>query len=62
MSWTPQQKAAWAKAEEKHFKSHRDTPSGRNFVFWNNTPSREEEDKYRSGFDAIFPKAPGAGV
>ncbi len=48
---------------EKHFRSHRDTPSGRNFVFWNSGPNiNEEQDNYRNNFDSIFPNSPGAGV
>ena len=62
MSWTPETKKAINDKMEKHFRSHRDTPDGKNFVFWNKKPSKKEEASYRKGFDSIFPNAPGAGV
>lgn len=47
---------------EKHFKSHRDVPNGRNFVFWEHDNDPVARRKYRENFDKIFPNAPGAGI
>ena len=48
---------------EKHFQSHRDTPSGRNFVFWDSGPNiNEEQQNYRDNFDVVFPNSLGAGI
>jgi hypothetical protein len=49
-------------AFEKHFRSHRDLPNGRNFRWWNADQSPEADRKYRKNFDAIFPNSPGAGI
>ena len=47
---------------EKHFRSHRDTPSGKNFACWDHDETPETITNYRQGFDSIFPDAPGAGI
>lgn len=49
-----------AKAE-KHFKSHRELPPGRNVWAWNREHQPEADRKYKENFDRIFPNAPGAG-
>lgn len=56
-----QERAFEAKAE-KHFKSHRDTPCGRNFVFWEHEETEENKKNYRKNFDKCFPNSPGAGI
>ena len=62
---TPEQEAAFERKAEKHFRSHRDVPSGRNFRFWEHPSrgedSKKEDENYRKNFDRIFPNAPGAG-
>lgn len=58
---TPQQEAAFEKKAEKHFKSHRDTPCGRNFTCWDHDETPETLKNYRKNFDNIFPNSPGAG-
>lgn len=47
---------------EKHFKSHRGLPNGRNFRWWNADQSPEADRKFRDNFDRIFPNAPGSGL
>jgi hypothetical protein len=55
------QEAAADKKMEKHFRSHRELPTGRDFrCFQEKTP--EADQKYRDNFDRIFPKAPGFGL
>ena len=50
------------KTTEKFFRSHRDTPTGRNFVYWNGVETAQDRQNYRDNFDSIFPNAPGAGM
>jgi len=59
---TRQEEAAFEAKAEKHFRSHRDVPSGRNFHTWEHEHDPEAEKKYRSNFDKVFPNAPGAGI
>lgn len=47
---------------EKHFRSHRELPNGRNFWAWNRDHRPDDDRKYRENFDRIFPNAPGAGI
>lgn len=47
---------------ERHFKSHRPVPNGRNFRCWNHEYKPEEDRAYRQNFDSIFPNAPGVGL
>jgi hypothetical protein len=56
------QEAAFEKKAEKHFKSHRELPAGRNFTCWNRDKDTAADRKYRENFDSIFPNAPGAGI
>ncbi len=56
---TPQQEAAFEAKAEKHFKSHREMPTGRSFT-WDHVETKESIDNYRSNFDKTFPNAPGA--
>lgn len=65
---TPQQEAAFDRKAEKHFRSHREIPNGRDFR-WNNyrfdlvnTPAGRAIDNFRNNFDSVFPDAPGSGV
>lgn len=58
---TPQQEAAFEKKAERHFKSQRELPNGRDFR-WNMTIDPTSEKKYRKNFDTIFPNAPGVGM
>lgn len=46
---------------EKHFKSQRELPNGRDFR-WNMQRDFDAETLYRKNFDRIFPDAPGNGV
>jgi len=54
------QEAAFEKRVEKEFKSHRELPPGRNFM-WNREKEPEAEKNYRDNFDRVFPNAPGCG-
>jgi len=47
---------------EKHFRSHRDVPSGRWFRTWEHDRDPVADRKYRDNFDRIFPNSPGAGI
>jgi len=49
-----------AKAE-KHFRSHRELPNGRDYRF-NHVHTKGEDKKFKENFDAIFPNAPGNGI
>lgn len=46
---------------EKHFRSHRELPAGRNFRCWNREKDVKADRKYRENFDKVFPNSPGAG-
>lgn len=60
---TPGQEAALDSKIDQHFRSQRELPSGRNFL-WNTYRFKDERDidNYRKNFDDIFPNAPGAGI
>ncbi len=58
---TAQGEAAFDRAAERHFRSHRELPNGKNFTCWNHTVMPGELIKYKQNFDTIFPNAPGAG-
>jgi hypothetical protein len=47
---------------EQHFKGHRDTPCGRNFMHWDHVNTPEATKKYAENFDATFPNSPGFGM
>lgn len=55
---------AFERKSEKHFRSERELPPGRDFRWNKDTGSwaAEAEDKYRANFDNIFPNAPGVGI
>lgn len=55
-----QQEAAFEAKADKHFKSHRDTPNGRNFLFWDHELTEKDKKNYSKNFDTIFPNSPGA--
>lgn len=57
---TRNEEIAFEKKAEKHFRSHRELPSGRDFR-WNSEKDPEADNKYRTNFDTVFPNAPGAG-
>lgn len=59
---TPQQEAAFERKAEKHFRSHRELPVGRNFWAWNRDKDNAADEKFRENFDSIFPDAPGKGI
>ena len=59
---TEREEAAFEAKADKHFKSHRELPKGRNFTCWNREKNTKGDKKYRNNFDAIFPNAPGAGL
>jgi len=61
---TRKEEAIFELKAEKHFRSHRETPNGRDHRFncrggYISDSTRAE--KYNKNFDAIFPNAPGAG-
>lgn len=58
---TRQEEIAFEKKAEKHFRSQRELPNGRDFR-WNSEKDPEAERKYRKNFDSIFPNSPGAGI
>ena len=58
---TPAQEAAFDAKAEKHFKSHRELPNGKDYRF-NHTFNKNEERRFKANFDTIFPNAPGAGI
>ncbi len=50
------------KRMSEYDKMHKDTPFGRNFVFWNHNPSKQELTNYRDNYERIFPKSKGVGI
>lgn len=60
---TLQEEAAFEAKADKHFRSQRELPNGRDFR-WNTfrNITREDRDNYRRNFDLVFPNAPGAGL
>jgi hypothetical protein len=58
---TPQQEAAFEAKAEKHFRSHRELPAGRNFRCWNRNKDVEGDRRYRENYDRIF-TPPTTGV
>ena len=60
---TLQEEAIFEAKAEKHFKSQRELPRGRDYR-WNtfHEITEEDYDNYRKNFDRIFPNAPGAGI
>jgi len=63
---TKGQKDAVERAEEakmeKHFRSHKELPAGRNFWAWNREHQPDADKKYKDNFPNIFPNSPGAGI
>ena len=54
---------AFKNKRDKHFKSHREPGPGRDYrAFVQRYITTKEREAYRSGFDRIFPNAPGAGI
>lgn len=58
---TRQEEAAFEAKAEKHFRSHRELPNGRDYRF-NRSYNKKDDEKFKKNFDAIFPNAPGAGI
>lgn len=61
---TRQEEAIYDQKVEKHFKSHREVPNGRDVRFncregYIDNPERQKV--FSKNFDTIFPNAPGAG-
>lgn len=50
---TPQQEAAFEAKAEKHFRSHRELPNGRNFRCWNRNADPIGDANFRTNFDLI---------
>ena len=50
---TPAQEAAFEAKAEKHFKSHRELPPGRNFRCWNRVKDVIGDQLYREKYDSI---------
>jgi len=57
---TAHEEAVFERNAEKHFKSQRELPNGRDYR-WNQEKDNKAESAYRNNFDSIFPNAPGAG-
>ena len=53
---TPQQEAVIEHKIEKHFRSHRELPNGRNFTCWNRERDVEADRKYLANYDQVFRK------
>lgn len=60
---TRYEEAKHERFEENYFKSQREIPNGRNFL-WDTYRFRTKSDidSYRDNFDRIFPNAPGVGI
>lgn len=58
---TKQEEVAFEAKADKHFKSQRELPYGRDFR-WNQEKDVKAERKFRNNFDNVFPNAPGAGI
>ena len=59
---TRAEEIAFEKKAEKHFKSQRELPNGRDFRW--NQPHHHAiagDKKFRENFDKIFPNSPGVG-
>ena len=50
---TPHQEATLDAKIEKHFRSHRELPNGRNFRCWNRNADPEGDTNFRSNYDQI---------
>jgi hypothetical protein len=50
---TPQQEAAFDAKVEKHFRSHRELPNGRNFRCWNREANPEGDKLFRENYEQI---------
>ncbi|WP_027178776.1 hypothetical protein [Maridesulfovibrio bastinii] len=50
---TPSQERAFDAKVEKHFRSHRELPPGRNFRCWNRTESDEDRENFSRNYDLI---------
>lgn len=50
---TPAQEAAFEAKAEKHFRSHRELPPGRNFRCWNRDKDVIGDRLYRENYDSI---------
>jgi hypothetical protein len=58
---TEQEERNFEKYEESYFKSHRDAPSGRNFLaFVERFHSEKVQRNYDIGICRTFPQAPGS--
>ena len=59
---TRTEEIAFEKQAEKHFKSQRELPNGRDFR-WNQPHwhAKAGDKKFRENFDKIFPNSPGVG-
>lgn len=53
---TPQQEAVLDRKIEKHFRSHRELPNGRNFTCWNRERDVEADRRYLTNYDQVFRK------
>jgi hypothetical protein len=51
---TPQQEAVFEAKAEKHFRSHRELPVGRNFRCWNRNADPIGDANFRKHYDEIF--------
>lgn len=62
---TRHEEAVFEAKAEKHFKSHRELPNGRDHRFncaGGYIKSPERHKIYNANFDKVFPNAPGAGI
>jgi len=58
---TEKEHIAFKKKSERHFRSQRELPCGRDFR-WNSERQPAADKKYADNFDGIFPNAPGVGM
>ena len=60
---TAEEEAKFDKWAENSFRSQRELPNKRNFL-WDTFRFRTKKDidSYRRNFDLVFPHAPGAGI
>ena len=47
------QEAAFEKKAEKHFRSHRELPNGKNFICWNRDKDVAADKRYHDNYDQI---------
>lgn len=59
---TPEQERVFDAKVEKHFKSHRELPNGKNFLYWNRDRDPVADQKYKDNYDATFRNAKSSNL